>query len=77
MQRDWGYLSKHILEVAVLYPQELPFILHYDSPIPFVILYVPRYVRTLPLMDRLEKSADSTFYGQWHREQADYVRGVL
>jgi hypothetical protein len=77
MQRDWGYLSKHILEVTVLYPRELPYALQYDSQIPLVVLYIPRYVRTLPMLDRVDQSADHTFYGQWHRQQADNVHGLL
>jgi hypothetical protein len=76
-QRDWGYLSKHILEVAVLYPRKLPYALHYDSQIPLVVLYISRYVQMLPMLDRVDQSADHAFYGQWHRQQADYVRGLL
>jgi hypothetical protein len=75
LQRDWAFLSKHVHEVVVLYPHELPTHLRYDSPIPLVLLYFPFYIRALPL-DRLDPPADSTFYEQWHQQQTELVRGL-
>jgi hypothetical protein len=44
MQQDWGYLSKHILEAAVIYPSTLSPCLRLSSLIPPIVLYVPHYV---------------------------------
>lgn len=76
LQRDWGYLSKHIVEIAVVYPKDLPSTCSIVSHVPFVILYVPPYVRSLPPPDSLEPPTYATEYPRWHQEQADYVRGL-
>jgi hypothetical protein len=76
LQREWAFLSKHIHEVLVIYPHALPPHLQYASLIPLLLLYLPCYVRLLPLPDRMDKLTDRTIYQQWHREQADFVRGL-
>jgi hypothetical protein len=48
LQRDWGHISKHVVEIGTIYPSALPASCSYPSLIPFVILYVPRYSRCLP-----------------------------
>jgi hypothetical protein len=76
LQRDWGYLSKHVHEIAVVYPRDLPSDIAIVSHVPFVILYVPRYVRSMPPRDSLEPSPFVAHFPRWHQEQADYVRGL-
>jgi hypothetical protein len=76
LQRDWGYISKHIREVAVVYPCQVPVSMPFVSHVPFIVLYVPPYVRTLPPPDSLESLADHALYPRWVQEQADAVRGL-
>jgi hypothetical protein len=75
LQRDWAFLSKHVNETVVIYPSALPSHLHCNSLIPLVLLYVPCYVRSLPL-PRLDKLTNRTVYEHWHYQQAEYVRGL-
>jgi hypothetical protein len=75
LERDWAFLSKHIHEMVVIYPSALPPPLRYDSLIPLVLLYVPCYVRSLPI-SRLDKLTNRTIYEHWHYQQAEYVRGL-
>jgi hypothetical protein len=75
LQRDWAFLSKHVTETVVIYPSALPSHLRYNSLIPLVLLYVPCYVRSLPL-PRLDELTDRTVYEHWHYQQAEYVRGL-
>jgi hypothetical protein len=75
LQQDWAFLSKHVREVVVIYPHDLPLSLRYDSLIPLVLLYFPFYVRALP-EDRLDQLTDRTVYEQWHQQQAELVRGL-
>ena len=76
MQRDWGYFSKHVHEVAVVYPSTLPACLGLSSLIPFVVLYVPHYARSLPVPDRMEPFAHTPQHYRRHQLQADHVRGL-
>lgn len=71
-QRRWGRISKHIVEVAVVDPQYVPGFT--DSDIPVVILHLPCFVRSLP-NPRLD-SPPQPHWTKWHKEQADYVRGL-
>jgi hypothetical protein len=75
LQRDWAFLSKHVRELVVIYPHDLPLPLRYASLIPLVLLYFPFYVRALPV-DRLDQLTDRTVYEQWHQQQAELVRGL-
>ena len=45
-----------------------------DSDIPVVILHLPCFVRSLP-NPRLD-SPPQPHWAKWHKEQADYVRGL-
>jgi hypothetical protein len=76
LQRDWSYLSKHVHEMVVVYPRDLPPDIVIVSHVPFVILYVPRYVRSMPPRDSLESSPSVAHFPRWHQAQADYVRGL-
>jgi hypothetical protein len=64
LQRDWAFMNKHVCKVKVLYSHELPMSLRYYSLIPIVLLYVPVYVRTLPLLDRLDSPPNHAVYEQ-------------
>jgi hypothetical protein len=76
LQRDWGYLSKHIHEIGTFSPCSLPWGCRYDSLIPFCLLYCPRYTRCLPPPVRLEPAAPACRFERWHQAQAEYVRGL-
>jgi hypothetical protein len=76
MQRDWGFLSKHVHEIALVYPHDLPSSCAIRSHVPFIVLHVPPYVRSLPPPDSLDQVAPSTMYPRRHQQQADYVRGL-
>jgi hypothetical protein len=76
LQRDWGFLSRYIQEVAVVYPCTLPVPLRYDSHVPLVVLFVPHFVRTLPAPSRMELSSREPRFARWHQVQADHVRGL-
>jgi hypothetical protein len=76
LQRDWGNLSKYILDIGTFYPTELPPDCQFHSLIPFCILHIPRFVRSLPLR-RLEPAPSPSRHEGWHKRQADHVRGLL
>jgi hypothetical protein len=75
LQKEWAFISRHIHEALVIYPSALPSHSLYSSLIPLVLLYVPCYVRTLPL-ERMDESTDRTVYEKWHSQQAEHVRGL-
>jgi hypothetical protein len=75
LQRDWGNTSKHIFDIGTFYPTELPLECRFPSLIPFCILYIPCFVRSLPPR-RLEPVTSSSRPEGWHKRQADYVRGL-
>jgi hypothetical protein len=50
MQRDWGFLSKNVQEIAVVYPRDLPPYVPLSTNVPLVVLYIPPYVRYVPLV---------------------------
>jgi hypothetical protein len=62
LQRDWVFISKHIPKVMVIYPSALPLTMRCDSLIPLVLLYIPLYIRTLPIPDRLDKFTDCSIH---------------
>jgi hypothetical protein len=76
MQRDWGFLSKHVQELALVYPHELPPSCAIVSHVPFIVLHVPPYVRSLPTPDSLGEPPHPTVFPRWHQQQANYVRGL-
>ena len=75
LQRDWGNLSRHIFDVGTFYPIDLPSDCRFPSLIPFCILHIPCFVRSLPPL-RLESAPSSGRHEGWHKRQADYVRGL-
>jgi hypothetical protein len=75
IQKEWEYLSKHVITVGETYPCTLPPECTYYSQIPFVLLYVPFYVRALP-STRLDKYPPTPAHPRWHEEQAEHVRGL-
>jgi hypothetical protein len=75
MQRDWGHISKHVVEVGTIYPSLLPPDAAYDSLIPFVVLYVPPHSRVLPV-HRMDACAPANYHERWHVQQAEEVRGL-
>jgi hypothetical protein len=75
MQKDWGYICKHVVVLGEYYPWTLPADCAYDSHIPFVLMYIPCYVRSLPIPS-LDNATPSPFHRKWHTEQAEYLRGL-
>jgi hypothetical protein len=76
MQKDWGRLSRHIVEVATVYPTNLPDCCSYPTLIPFVLVYVPHFSRCLT-PSRLDEPTSRGHYPKWHAgDQADYLRGL-
>ena len=76
----WHGLSRHLIELPLLKPHEpwIPFSNPPSLPIPIVVLYLPPFVRHLPLSlppTRLVPPASHATY-QWHQEQAADMHGV-
>lgn len=73
-QRDWGRVSKHIVELghhaASTIPDYGP-----DTDIPCIMLHLPCYVRSLPSPRWMDAPSRPTG-GEWHRAQAEFVRGL-
>jgi hypothetical protein len=76
LQRDWGFLSKHVVELGVFDPRDLPWGCRFHSLIPFCLLYVPRYVRSLPSPTRLDMRPFPTRFERWCNHQAEELRGL-
>ena len=77
IQRDWQHVSRHVVEIGTFYPDRLPHpSLVYDSLIPFVLLFVPRYVRALPPDRGMESATSGSVYPSWIRDQVDSLRGL-
>ena len=73
-QCDWGRASKHIQELGLHAAGIIP---AYGSTtdIPCILLHLPSYIRSLPLLRQLDTPTQPTGE-QWHKEQAEYVRGL-
>jgi hypothetical protein len=76
LQKDWGFLSKHVVELGVFDPRDLPWGCRYSCLIPFCLLYVPHYVRTLPPPPRLDVRPASSRFERWCTDQAAALRGL-
>jgi hypothetical protein len=73
-QRDWGRVSKHIVELGQFAASTIPdYGIHTD--IPCILLHLPCYVRSLP-SPRWMDSPSRPSGGEWHRAQAEFVRGL-
>jgi len=73
-QRDWGRVSKHIVELQT-YPAATVPEYGTTTDIPCILLHLPCYVRSLPPI-RWMDSPTGPPGAEWHREQAEYVRGL-
>jgi hypothetical protein len=76
LQKDWGFLSKHVIELGVFDPRDLPWDCRYSCLIPFCLLYVPRYVRSLPPPDRLDVRPSASRFDRWCADQAAELHGL-
>jgi hypothetical protein len=73
-QRDWGRVSKHVVEVGTFAAAVIPdYADHTD--IPCVMLHLPCYIRSLPPCRRMEPPPRPKG-GKWHRAQAEHMRGM-
>jgi hypothetical protein len=73
-QRDWGRVSRHILELGVFTADSVP-VYGLTTDIPCVILHLPCYVRSLPPPRWLDGPSRPTG-SEWHRDQAEQLRGL-
>jgi hypothetical protein len=71
----WWGLSRHVHELATLYPHKTPLPRPPLVPIPVVVLYVSPHTRTLPTKDRLARVALPA-NAAWHKREAASVRGL-
>jgi hypothetical protein len=76
LQQDWGFLSKHVVELGVFDPRDLSWGCRFPSLIPFCLLYVPRYIRTLPAVDMMDVRSYPTKFERWCNHQATELRGL-
>jgi hypothetical protein len=74
-QTNWGRVSKHIHELEIFPATAIP---DYGeiTDIPCVLLHLPCYVRSLPSSNRRLEQPSRPQGEQWHREQAEHVRGL-
>jgi hypothetical protein len=73
-QRDWGRVSRHIVELGVFPAASVP-VYGLSTDIPCVILHLPCYVRSLPPPRRLDEPPRPP-RSEWHRDQAEQLRGL-
>jgi hypothetical protein len=73
-QRDWGRASKHVQDLGLHSADSIP---NYGgtTDIPCILLHLPCYVRTLPPPSWMDEPSRPTG-AKWHKEQAEYVRGL-
>jgi hypothetical protein len=73
-QCNWGHASQQVQEVGI-FPAAS--ILDYgeDTDIPCILLHLPCYVHSLPFPSWLDQPPRSQGE-QWHRDQAEHVRGL-
>ncbi len=74
MQRDWAYLSRYCQRIGCFPREDVPEDYIPGLPIPVVLLYCPPHQRALS--NRRHKSTTNAPNGQWHREQAELLRGL-
>ena len=72
-QNKWGRVSKQVVEVATFGAGSVP-AYGDNTDIPCVLLHLPCYVRRLPRPQ--PKGAPHFKTDQWHRDQAEHVRGL-
>ena len=74
----WQHLSKYVVELETLDPQDLPLRHQPFLPTPVVVLYLRSHVRSLPndsASDRMDEPAQPTGYW-WHKEQVASLYGL-
>jgi hypothetical protein len=76
LQRDWGFLSKHVVELGIFDPRDLPWGCRFQSLIPFCLLYLPCYTRILPSDNRLDMRSHPSKFERWCNNQATELRGL-
>ena len=74
LKGQWQGLHHSLVELTVLQPREVPLKHQPLLPIPFVVLYLPPHTRSVSPL-RLGSVASGPNL-QWHRQQAEYVRGL-
>ena len=74
LQRRWGRVCRYIREVGTFLPHQLPRPVAYSSLLPFVFLHIPPFVPALS-PPRMELSSKAN-QPNWHRRQAEEVRGL-
>jgi hypothetical protein len=73
-QRDWGRVSKHVVERGTFAAGLIPDYGNHTD-IPCVLLHLPCYVRSLP-PPRSRNEPLRVAGMEWHQDQADFVRGL-
>jgi hypothetical protein len=73
-QRDWGRVSKHVVELGTFAASTVP-VYGLRTNIPCVVLHLPCYVRSLPPPRWLDQPSRPQGT-EWHREQAEFLRGL-
>jgi hypothetical protein len=79
LRHQWSRLSRCLLDIGELKPEDLPPVLRPSLPIPVVVLYLPCYNRCLTPVVPSSRALDESPFPEdatWHREQADYLRGL-
>ena len=78
VSHTWTGLSRHIQELAMIKPTDIPLSFPPLLPIPFTILYIAPYTLVPPLhrpRKQVDKGAYATDYPE-HEKEADDMRGL-
>jgi hypothetical protein len=77
LQRQWGFMSRSLVEVGTFTPSTLPWGARYESLIPFVVVACFPHIRRLPPSegtDGMERPTIARNVERWHAAQADDLR---
>ena len=76
LQRDYGRVNKNIIFIGQYY--DLPLPLDFDPIVPFVLFYLPPFVRVAKGLDSPAWLDTGTRYRcpEWVRAQVEYLRGL-
>ena len=74
MQRDWNFMSRHLIEFGVYYPLSLPSNCSFPSLIPFCVLTCYPHTRRLTPTKGLEHDSHSFPFTRWVTHQANSLR---
>jgi hypothetical protein len=75
LQRRWGRVCRYIKELGVFHGNLLPEYCSFEAHLPFVFLYIPCHISVLGKSRLGETSIGDC--PNWHKRQADDVRGLL